>query len=625
MSELLLDTDLDQDQRECADNIHRSANSLLTVINDILDFSKVESGRLDIEEVQFNLSVVLRDVNKMLSYGALKKGLSYETIIQPEIEQDFRVMGDPGRVRQILTNLVTNSIKFTSHGSVKMKASITGESQETVDVEFEVQDTGIGIEEEVRKRLFTPFSQADSSTARRFGGTGLGLTICKNLVELMHGRIQLHSKLGQGTRAVFNIPFNKVGGSDTGSPLVDLSTIPDRLQSEISVSYSSADGDRSPPMTPGSNGQRVFSGRPSSASGIPDDLIAIPPEDRKKIHILVVEDNQINQQIALKTIKKLGFSVNAVWNGQEALDYLLKAPNPDKPSPALVLMDCQMPIMDGLRATQIIRTQQPFTSSQAIRNMPIVAMTASAIHGDKEKCHKAGMDDYLSKPVKGHVLEKMLLKWAIKGRPEPTRKLRRSETARPSKRPEQQHADGLGLVAEPCRTTPPVKDGKEKTKSLDSQSRQLEAKLDRIAFQSDTAFAKSSETESGRAKRRLELEEKASSLRDEKLLLAADDPKSPTTGGAIEDDKTGQRRPGASHVLSMENLDKLEQLQHAEDSRARDGAGYRIRPSMGNRTRSAGTEGLMRSPPRPKLDRARQHESETTVTPYQDNARDNDQ
>lgn len=181
MSELLLDTTLDQEQRDCAENIQRSANGLLTVINDILDLSKVESGRLDVEEVQFSLLVVLRDVNKMMAFAALRKNISYESNIPPEIERDLKVMGDPGRLRQILTNLLTNSIKFTSEGHVSLSVSINSENDETINVRFVVEDTGIGIEEEVRRRLFKPFSQADSSTARRFGGTGLGLAISKNV------------------------------------------------------------------------------------------------------------------------------------------------------------------------------------------------------------------------------------------------------------------------------------------------------------------------------------------------------------------------------------------------------------------------------------------------------------
>jgi len=189
MSELLLDTELDEEQRDYAENIQRSANGLLTVINDILDLSKVESGRLDIEEVQFSLSVVINDVCKMLSFAAERKSLRFESDIGVGTTRDLVVMGDPGRVRQILTNLLTNSIKFTSEGSVKLAAEVKGETDETVEVLFTVEDTGIGIEEEVRKRLFKPFSQADSSTARRFGGTGLGLTICKNVsLPVMHRR-----------------------------------------------------------------------------------------------------------------------------------------------------------------------------------------------------------------------------------------------------------------------------------------------------------------------------------------------------------------------------------------------------------------------------------------------------
>jgi len=184
MAELLLDDTegtLTADQRECAENLQRSANGLLTVINDILDFSKVESGRLDIEEVQFDLNVVVMDVNKMLSFAAERKGLNF--IDETQELQRLKVIGDPGRLRQILTNLLTNSIKFTSEGHVRMGIQILKEDSEKVTVRFLVEDTGIGIAEDVRKRLFQPFSQADSSTARRFGGTGLGLTISKNVSQ----------------------------------------------------------------------------------------------------------------------------------------------------------------------------------------------------------------------------------------------------------------------------------------------------------------------------------------------------------------------------------------------------------------------------------------------------------
>lgn len=290
MSELLSDMNLNEEQKECTENIHRSANSLLTVINDILDFSKVESGRLDVEEVQFSLSVVLRDVNKMMSFAAQRKGLTYQSSIQTEVQQDLRVMGDPGRLRQILTNVLTNSIKFTSLGSVKLTVSLSHESKESVTVNFMVEDTGIGIEEEVRKRLFQPFSQADSSTARRFGGTGLGLTISKNLVELMKGQIWLDSKLGQGTTATFWVPFSRAPSQDDGSPLVDLASIPDRLQSDVSVSCGSSEN-HTPPLTPKlSNSLSRIQSFPLVNPHIPDHLMNLSESERQKVHILVVED-----------------------------------------------------------------------------------------------------------------------------------------------------------------------------------------------------------------------------------------------------------------------------------------------------------------------------------------------
>jgi signal transduction histidine kinase/CheY-like chemotaxis protein len=428
MAELLTDMNLDEEQQECAENIQRSANGLLTVINDILDFSKVESGRLDIEEVQFSLSVVVRDVSKMLGFAAERKNLIFESNIAVGLEKDLIVMGDPGRVRQIITNLLTNSIKFTSEGHVKFSVLKGKETADTFEVKFVVEDTGIGIEEEVRKRLFQPFSQADSSTARRFGGTGLGLTISKNLVDLMHGRITLESTLGTGTTATFWIPFNKPQYHDGTATLIDIGSLPDRLQSEMSVSCNSSEYEHvsshgtppiQSPIDPHRRPYGYHQHKPRSISMTPPIAheFDLSLSERANIKILLVEDNPINQQIALKTIKKLGFQVSAVWNGKEALDYLISAtpsgPGPHQ-TPDIILMDVQMPIIDGYRATHILRHHNPYNSLS--RNIPIVAMTASAIQGDREKCKKAGMDDYLAKPVKGKTLEKMLVRWAISKR-----------------------------------------------------------------------------------------------------------------------------------------------------------------------------------------------------------------
>jgi PAS domain S-box-containing protein len=398
MSELLLDDDtgeLTQEQRECAENIQRSANGLLTVINDILDFSKVESGRLDIEEVQFDLSVVIRDVNKMLSFAAERKGLKYINDI--EQVKSWKVIGDPGRLRQVMTNLLTNSIKFTSEGSVALRVKVHKETTDLLEVYFTVEDTGIGIEEEVRQRLFTPFSQADSSTARRFGGTGLGLTISKNLVELMHGTISLESRLGQGTVATFWIPFHKAPYQSADSPVVDIGSIPDRLQSDMSISRASSDNSAPPtPTIMNPTHTRGHSRGPSNGTNTAfwyaedsnnEQGVEI---DRKNINVLVVEDNAVNQQIAMKTIKKLGFPVQAVWNGKEALEYL-QHPSKERPRPDIILMDVQMPVLDGYRATYTIRNSKLFVKNPVVQNTPIVAMTASAIQGDREKCEMAGM------------------------------------------------------------------------------------------------------------------------------------------------------------------------------------------------------------------------------------------
>ncbi|KXJ91220.1 hsp90-like protein [Microdochium bolleyi] len=415
MAELLLDLPLGEEQKEYALNIGRSANALLTVINDILDFSKVESGRLDIEEVQFSLSVVVQDVSKMLSFAAERKHLDFRSDISQDIADGLVVLGDPGRVRQIMTNLLTNSIKFTNQGHVSFSVLKEREYGDTIEIKFVVEDTGIGIDDDVQKRLFRPFSQGDPSTARKFGGTGLGLTISKNLLELMRGRMQLQSTPGNGTTATFWIPFTK-SNSPQDAALVEIGALPDRLHSELSVSCNSSDHDHGG-NTAGDgatgNGDRTSSRAhrgvlPVSPLGIQAE--DMPRSERAKIQILVVEDNAINQQIATKTIEKLGFGVSAAWNGKEALEYLEACQQGKHPKPDIILMDVQMPVIDGYRCTHILRHHLPYKSYA--QDVPIVAMTASAIQGDKEKCAKAGMDDYLAKPVKSTTLEQMLVRWS---------------------------------------------------------------------------------------------------------------------------------------------------------------------------------------------------------------------
>lgn len=292
MAELLGGMELDEEQRDYVENIHSSATSLLTVINDILDFSKVESGRLDIEEVQFSLSHIVKEVVRMLRFAVSRKNLDFQADVDDGIGENLVVLGDPGRVRQIITNLLTNSIKFTNQGYVRFSVCKEKETADSVEIKFVVEDTGIGIQDDVRKKLFQPFSQGDASTARRFGGTGLGLTICKNLLELMHGRIELDSRVGSGTTATFYIPFNKSQGR-RGPGIAQAGAIPDRLQSDLSLSCNSSEYEHMGSNSPISDGIPLatqFPRRRSSTRTSPSTDQDLPRSERAKMHILVVED-----------------------------------------------------------------------------------------------------------------------------------------------------------------------------------------------------------------------------------------------------------------------------------------------------------------------------------------------
>ena len=311
LSELLLDTALNYEQKDYVENIQRSANGLLTVINDILDLSKVESGKLEIEEVPFSLTVLIHDVSKMLSFAAERKNLDYLSDVHASIEEGLVVIGDPGRIRQILTNLLTNSIKFTSEGSVTLAVNVVTDSSESVKIAFTVEDTGIGIPEELQSRLFKPFSQADPTTARKFGGTGLGLSICKNLVDLMGGDIKLESDIGQGTKTTFWISFPKAHVEAGDLHVIDFeptSLQPSRTRSDLSAPR----GGRDRQSISGVALQHHSSGAPFQVQFFPRNSVvsdldipplrAIPAKstteneaslkdiDRKDVHVLVVED-----------------------------------------------------------------------------------------------------------------------------------------------------------------------------------------------------------------------------------------------------------------------------------------------------------------------------------------------
>jgi len=362
LTELLLDEQsLSSKQNDFAQTIQRSAEGLLTVINDVLDFSKVEVGKLELENIPFNLSVLLRDLIRLLTFTTKRKGLDLQLVYDHEYKEEL--MGDLCRLRQVITNLLTNAIKFTERGQIILKITILSVGSDVLEIRFNVIDTGCGINPEVLARLFQPFSQADASTARRFGGTGLGLSIAKNLVGLMGGKIGLESVEGKGSDAWFTVPFQRVENlkgisSNTSSPFEGIEAN-------------------------------------KSAGGI------LVPRPRKDIWILIAEDNQINATIASQNVRKMGFNCTIANNGKEAIEQL------SKQRYDLVLMDCQMPVCDGYEATKMIRR----SNDDRIRSLPIIALTASAIKGDRERAIDAGMVDYLAKPVKRPALEGAISKW----------------------------------------------------------------------------------------------------------------------------------------------------------------------------------------------------------------------
>jgi len=378
MSEMLKATNLSKEQEEHADSIRVCADTLLSVINDILDFSKLEAGKMNVFSVPLSLNETISEVVRALSYTNIEKGL--KTVEELNLDSELIVMGDPVRLHQILFNLMSNSFKFTSQGSVTVRAVIESEDAESIHAIISVADTGIGISEEQQKNLFLPFSQADSSTARSYGGTGLGLSICKAIIEnVMHGRIWLDSKPGVGTTVSFSLPFKKVQASANG----------DKPETRTSNTQADPMAIFTPPAVEGGPGSRAL----VSLAGIPRD----------QLRVCIAEDNPINQKIAISFVKKLGFHCQAYGDGQQAVDALGKASKEGNPF-HLVLMDVQMPVLDGYNATRAIRKHP----DPRVSDILVIAMTASAIRGDREKCLEAGMNNYLAKPVRADTLKQML-------------------------------------------------------------------------------------------------------------------------------------------------------------------------------------------------------------------------
>jgi signal transduction histidine kinase/DNA-binding response OmpR family regulator/HPt (histidine-containing phosphotransfer) domain-containing protein len=506
MTGLLLDTHLDEEQRNFAETIRTSADSLLTVINDVLDFSKIEAGKLALEESEFDLRETIEDTLELLAGQAEAKGIELAGTVAPEVATKLR--GDPGRLRQVLMNLVANAIKFTGSGEVAVRVTSEEESETRAVLRFEIKDTGIGISEEAQRRLFHAFVQADSSTTRRFGGTGLGLAISRQLVEMMSGKIGVESSLGEGSTFWFTLPLAKqarsekqfatdhslastrvliVDDNETSSRFLHDQIIAWRLRNGcartgeealailrravaendayplaiIDMQMPQMDGlalARAIKADPALQGTRLIMltpfgksipiqqlkatgiaacrAKPVRQSTLLDCLVEVMAADpgrndthtlnapaasvgaHHNVRILVAEDNVVNQRVALGQLRKLGYSADAVANGIEALT-ALEAIHYD-----VVLMDCQMPEMDGYEATVEIRRREG-----EARHTWIIALTAHSMAGDREKCLAAGMSDYLSKPVRPNELAAALERYdefnrnggaAASSKPEPS-------------------------------------------------------------------------------------------------------------------------------------------------------------------------------------------------------------
>jgi two-component system sensor histidine kinase/response regulator len=508
---LLLDTDLSPDQRELAETVRRSGDTLLTIINDILDFSKIEAGKLAIEHIDFDLSTTIEDTLDMMAEAAQRKGLELVGLMDAEVPSE--VHGDPGRIRQILSNLLSNAVKFSDRGEVVVRASLAGTVEDGVMVRLDVVDTGIGISPDHIGKLFQSFSQADSSTTRKYGGTGLGLAICKRLTELMGGQIGVESTVGRGSCFWFTVRLGRPTSSVPLPPadMVDLrglrvcvadDTVTNRM---VLRHYAKAwgmiyaDTDRASEVLsmlreaaragqpfdllildmqmPGMDGLelttrikaddrlsslklvlltsmasrreaksvqevgiagyltkpvrrtqlyaclklvmghatanssagevefRTSSSRPVSEHG------TSVVETRTNIRLLIAEDNPVNQKVAVRMLDKLGYKADVVANGLEAIDALLRFPYD------AVLMDCHMPELDGFEASQRIRELE--RRRDLLVHTPIIAITANAMQGDRDRCLLAGMDDYVSKPIGIDQLRATLGKWIKK--PDETR------------------------------------------------------------------------------------------------------------------------------------------------------------------------------------------------------------
>jgi CheY-like chemotaxis protein len=362
--EMLDDTKLSVEQDDILNRIKSSSEVLMSLINNVLDFSKVESGHLNLESRGFSILPVIRDLNSMFSTQAKEKGLSLKITMDNDVPR--KLIGDETRFRQILLNLLSNAIKFTQSGEVTLhlsKHNLDTESN-SVELEFKVRDTGIGMSSEEIARLFLPFSQGDSSTTRKYGGTGLGLAICKNLSEAMGGKVWVTSQPGEGSKFIGRVRF-------------DLDTMADN-QAPLS----------------GTEKHNVIPSESINKKVESDKL-----SDSLALKIAVAEDNKANQRVILMMLRRLGWESEFAGNGQELLD-LVRDKDFD-----LIFMDVQMPLMDGLEATRRLRAGE---AGVGVKDVKIIALTANALSGDETRCLESGMDAYMSKPLKLSTLKQTI-------------------------------------------------------------------------------------------------------------------------------------------------------------------------------------------------------------------------
>ncbi|MEO6390267.1 MAG: ATP-binding protein [Pyrinomonadaceae bacterium] len=389
VTNMLLDTGLNREQRGFARTIQSSADSLLNIINDILDFSKIEAGKLDFESIDFDLRESIDDVVPLFVERTRRQGI--DLVVEVDVAVPSVLRGDPGRLRQIILNLVSNALKFTEHGQVTISVSLRAQTIDELLLHFVVSDTGIGINPAKMKSLFKAFSQADSSISRNYGGTGLGLAICKQLVGLMGGEIGAESKVGQGSSFWFTARFgsaaDQVDGSDGAR---------NGLEGLRALSIKYANGNRNPSSSGHSERSLPAAplGRTRPSDVAPDTAISAGK-------ILLAEDNLVNQMVTAHNLHKLGYEVETVTNGIQAMSALAQR------SYDLVLMDCHMPLMDGFETAAAIRRER----HSSFCDIPIVALSASAMPEERERSVEVGMNDYLTKPFKPVQLWQVLQRW----------------------------------------------------------------------------------------------------------------------------------------------------------------------------------------------------------------------